>query len=180
MMGDIGARLVLGVCVLVLNAGSGSPRLWSQQAPKSPSCSAPEYHQFDFWIGDWDAFDADKPGTLEARLRVDRILDGCVLREDYQDVHGHKGQSFSEYDASRRMWHQTWVTNRGELLLLDGEFRKDEMVLQGHDTHDGKPREVRGIWKREDGGVRESAVESFDDGKTWTPWFDLIFRPHRP
>lgn len=179
-MGGLGARLAAGVCVLALTAGSGSPRLRSQQPPKSPACSTPEYHQFDFWIGDWDAFDADKPGTLEARLRVDRLLDGCVIHEDYQDVHGHKGQSFSIYDASRRMWHQTWLTNRGELLLLDGEFRKDEMVLHGHDTHDGKPREIRGIWKRGDDGVRESADESFDDGKKWTPWFDLIFRPHLP
>ncbi len=27
-------------------------------------------------------------------------------------------------------------------------------------------------------GVRETAVTSADDGKTWAPLFDLVFRPH--
>jgi hypothetical protein len=175
-----GARLKLEVGVLALILASGNATLWSHQQSKSTSCSGPEYHQFDFWIGDWDAFSADKPGTLEARLRVDRILGGCVVREDYRDVHGHEGQSFSIYDASRRMWHQTWVTNRGELLLLDGSLQNGEMILSGHDLHNGKPRQVCGIWKAEKDGVRERAFTSLDEGKTWTPWFDLMFRPHRP
>src|SRR6267143_3359449 len=51
----------------------------------SASCSAPEYHEFDFWLGDWDSFDF---GTSKkaARVRVNRILDGCVIHEDYQSV----------------------------------------------------------------------------------------------
>jgi ketosteroid isomerase-like protein len=28
------------------------------------------------------------------------------------------------------------------------------------------------------GGVRETAVTSTDGGKSWKPWFDLVFRPH--
>jgi len=173
-----GARWKVGVGVLALIVGGGSAILWSQQQSKSPPCSGLEYHQFDFWVGDWDAFSTDKPATPEARLRVDRILGGCVVREDYRDVYGHEGQSFSIYDASRKVWHQTWVTNRGELLLLDGGWRNGGMILSGHDLHNGKPRQVRGIWKAEKLGVRESAFTSFDGGKTWTPWFDLIFRPH--
>ncbi len=26
-------------------------------------CSAPEYHEFDFWIADWDSFDFGKAST---------------------------------------------------------------------------------------------------------------------
>jgi hypothetical protein len=74
--------------------------------PKTP-CSAPEYRQFDFWLGDWDAFDVDNPSTVVARTRVDLILDGCVLREDYQGADRHQGQSFTSYDASRKVWHQS-------------------------------------------------------------------------
>jgi hypothetical protein len=173
-----GVCLKLGVCVLALIVGTGSTGLWSQKELKSSSCSGLEYRQFDFWVGDWDAFSTDKPGTLEARLRVDRILDGCVVREDYRDVHGHEGQSFSIYDASTSMWHQTWVTNRGELLLLNGRLHDGEMILSGHDLYEGKPRQVRGIWEPEKNGVRESAFTSLDGGKTWTPWFDLMFHPH--
>jgi len=43
---------------------------------------------------------------------------------------------------------------------------------------DGKSKLIRGTWKSVAGGVRETAVSSTDDGKTWKPWFDLMFRPH--
>jgi hypothetical protein len=143
-------------------------------------CFAPEYRQFDFWIGDWDAFDVANPTTKVARTRVDLILDGCVLREDYEGADGHKGQSFSIYDASRSIWHQSWVTNRGEMLAIEGGLRAGEMVLSGVDhTADGKERHVRGNWKPVNGGVRETAVTSTDGGRTWKPWFDLLFRPHK-
>lgn len=151
------------------------------QPHNAAPCSAPEYHQFDFWLGDWDSFDF---GTTkkDAHIRIDRILDGCVIQEDYQSLAGHQGQSFSIYDASRKLWHQTWVTNRGELLIIEGKFQSGEMVLSGSDlTPTGQKREVRGTWKPLlDGSIRESVVISLDAGKSWQPWFDLIFRPHTP
>ena len=147
--------------------------------PALEGCSNPESHQFDFWAGDWDVFDVDNPATPVARVRVDRILGGCVLREDYQDKEGHMGQSFTMYDAPRRTWHQSWVTNRGQLLLLDGGLQEGAIVLSAVEhTADGSDRQVRGTWKAMTGGVRETAVRSSDGGRTWTPWFDLMFRPH--
>lgn len=146
-----------------------------------PACSAPEYHQFDFWAGDWDAFDVGKPDTAVAHARVDRILDGCVLLEDYQAANGSHGESFSIYDGSRKVWHQSWVTNRGRLLIIEGRFESGVMVLSGADVQpDGRQRRVRGIWKPAPEGVRETAFTSIDGGKTWDLWFDLIFRPHKP
>jgi ketosteroid isomerase-like protein len=149
----------------------------SAQSPR-PSCVAPESRQFDFWVGDWDAYDVDSPTTVAARTRVDRILDGCVLMEDYQGTNGLKGQSFTIYDAARKVWHQSWVTNRGQLQVIEGGFQAGEMVLSGVDHAAGGQTLVRGAWKPVDGGVRETAVTSADGGKTWKPWFDLVFRPH--
>jgi len=77
------------------------------------------------------------------------------------------------------MWHQSWVTNRGNVLVIEGSLNAGEMVLSGADwTSDGSERRVRGVWKPVKEGVREAAVVSFDGGKTWKPWFDLVFRPH--
>lgn len=152
-------------------------RVSAAEPQKVTRCVAPEYRQFDFWVGDWNAYDIDNPATMVAHTGVDLILDGCVLREDYQDVNGHKGQSFSIYDVSRKVWHQSWVTNRGELLTIEGTFQKGEMVLSGADqAADGTERHVRGVWKEVKDGVRETAVMSTDGGKTWKPWFDLMFR----
>jgi ketosteroid isomerase-like protein len=148
-------------------------------APES-ACAAPEYHQFDFWLGDWDAYDVGTPDKIVARNKVDHLLDGCVLREDYHGTNGGAGQSFSIYDATRKGWHQSWVTNRGKLLIIEGKFEDGEMILAGTDySAPGQPT-IRGIWKLEDGGVRETATTSSDGGATWKPLFDLIFRPHNP
>jgi len=167
---------VLSITRLLVN-----PAAISAKSAKNSSCRAAEFRQFDFWVGDWDAFDAENPATPVARTKVDRILDGCVLQEDYQDTNGLKGQSFSIYDVGTKMWHQSWVTNHGQLLLLAGKMQGVEMVLRGSDhTADGKERLVRGTWKPANGGVRETAATSTDGGKTWKPWFDILFRPHKP
>jgi hypothetical protein len=143
---------------------------------KTP-CTSTEYRQFDFWAGDWDVFDIEKSGPAVAHTRVDRILEGCVLREDYQGTDGHRGQSFTIFDHTRKVWHQTWVTNRGELVVIEGRMENGEIVLSGEDYTAGTL--VRGRWKPENGNVRESAVTSNDGGRTWKPWFDLMFRPRK-
>ncbi|MGD0628770.1 MAG: hypothetical protein ABR987_05430 [Terracidiphilus sp.] len=151
----------------------------SAQATAPQACSAPEYRQFDFWIGDWDAFEVSDPTTISAHIRIDPILGGCVLEETYEGANGAKGQSFSIYDRSRGVWHQTWLTNRGKLLVIEGKMQGGAMILTGSDrTVDGMPRLVRGIWKPDSAGVRETAATSTDNGVTWTPWFDLLFRAH--
>jgi hypothetical protein len=150
------------------------------ELPKTSACSAAAYGQFDFWVGDWDAFDVANPNKPVARARVTRILEGCVLLEVYEGADGHVGQSFTIYDKSRNVWHQTWVTNRGSLLIIEGSLQAGKMVLGGADrTEDGKRRRVQGVWKSIDGGVSESAMSSADGGKTWAPWFDIVFRPHK-
>jgi hypothetical protein len=153
--------------------------LASEAAPSKP-CSTPEYRQFDFWIGDWDAFDIDAPSKVVARTHVNQILDGCVLLEDYQGVDGHHGQSFTIYDASKKVWRQSWVTNRGESLIIEGGWQDGAIVLSGSDRVAGRERLVRGTWKPEGNSVRETAVTSTDGGKNWTQWFDIVFRPHDP
>jgi hypothetical protein len=174
------AGVIVAIALLAGCSCPGNHATASAGSGNSSSCTAPEFRQFDFWAGDWDAFDVDNPATPVARTRVERILDGCVLREDYQDTNGLKGQSFSIYDAGRKVWHQSWVTNRGQLLLLDGNMQDGEMVLRGSDhAADGKDRRVRGTWTAADGCVRESAVTSMDGGKTWKPWFDILFRLHK-
>jgi ketosteroid isomerase-like protein len=172
-------RIFMFVLALFALLGSETAgRMPSRQAVTATPCASPEFRQFNFWLGDWDAFDVGK-SAIVARTHVDPILDGCVLHEDYQSVDGLKGQSFSIYDPTRKVWHQSWVTNRGQLLVVEGKLEAGEMILAGADlTADGKERRVRGIWKPVDGGVRETAVTSTDAGSTWQPWFDIIFRPH--
>jgi hypothetical protein len=152
----------------------------ASQAKPATSCASPAYRQFDFFAGDWDTYDLDAPSKVVARNQVTIILNGCVVQEDYRQDDGMHGESFSTYDASRKMWHQTWVTNRGKLLQLDGRLVGDRMILTATErTADGTSSLLRGIWHSEGPAVRETAERSNDDGKTWKPVFDIVFRPHR-
>ena len=143
-------------------------------------CSASEYHLLDFWIGDWDTFDSDAPsGASVARARVEPIALGCALHELYQQEDGLVGDSILSYDPVRKAWQQTWVTNRGSIMMIVGHFKDGALVLEG-EVHlmDGRTVVQRITWKSEGDGVRESAVLSKDGGKTWAPAFDVVFRKH--
>src|SRR5579872_7532679 len=99
-------------CVPCLAAALiGSSSLAAPAAPTSAAapCASTEYRQFDFWLGDWDVFERSD-GSRVATARVRSILGGCVLLEEYRDLNGQGGNSFTLYDASRGVWHQTWVT----------------------------------------------------------------------
>ena len=63
-----------------------SPAGAAKETP-SPECAGPEYRRFDFWAGDWDAYEVGAVGADTkpvARTRVDVILGGCALREVYE------------------------------------------------------------------------------------------------
>ena len=161
---------------LVLLATAAAPLC---AAEKAGACGAPQFRQFDFFAGDWDAYDVQAPGKPIAHNNVDIILDGCVIHEDYRQNDGLHGESYSVYDSARKVWHQSWVTNRGELLLLDGGMQGDRMTFTGSQRNsDGKPSLLRGDWYRQGQEVRETATRSMDGGRTWQPVFDIVFKPH--
>lgn len=171
-----------GAIALAATVVAAPSRAMAQADSTTPAshCTTPVYHQFDFFIGDWDTYDVSDSTKIVARNHVTRMVGGCAIREVYEQSDGMLGESFSTYDAARHLWHQSWVTNRGELLLLDGGLRGANMVFTAIEKgSDGKSSLLRGTWIPQQGSVRETAVRSVDGGKTWTPVFDIIFRPHR-
>lgn len=147
-------------------------------APAPAACSGPEHHQFDFFLGDWDTFDIAAPTVVAARNRVTWMVDGCALREVYEGGDGLRGESFSLYDAGRQGWHQSWVTNRGQLLLLDGALEKGRMRFRAREATAGGEVLWRADWWPEGDTVREKAERSLDGGRTWQLAFDIVFRRH--
>lgn len=166
------------VAALIASSGA-NPRPQAAAPAPAAKCTAFEYRQFDFALGDWDTFDMDAPTKIIARNHVTRMVDGCAVREVYEQNDGLHGESISTYDASRHRWHQTWVTNRGSLLVFDAHLDGNRMIFTAPEQQpDGSATTMRVYWWPEGRAVRERAERSSDGGATWTPLFDIVFRPH--
>lgn len=141
------------------------------------SCSALEYRQFDFWIGEWDvSADGQAAGTNS----VGPVHGGCALHESWQGTgeNGISGGSYNIYDRASGRWHQTWVDAAGTLLQLDGGMVDGSMVLSGSGpARDGAGLTLHRItWTpNEDGSVRQLWQASQDDGDSWSVLFDGLY-----
>jgi len=141
------------------------------QAAPPAACGAPEHRQFDFWIGDWRVHKPD--GSFAGINRISKEYGGCVIHEHYATGKGYTGESLNAYDASRKVWHQTWVDDGGLLLTIEGRWDGKSMVLEGvAPGADGKPGKQRVTWTpAADGSVRQ-LWEAADGKGGWTVVFD--------
>jgi len=139
--------------------------------PTQIPCDTPEHHAFDFWVGEWNVYRPD--GTLTGANSIRREYGGCVLHERYETGRGYSGESLNIYDASRKVWHQTWVDSTGLLLVLEGGVVDGKMVLEGTITGpDGKQTGQRITWTpHPDGSVQQLWESTGSDGQ-WTVAFD--------
>jgi hypothetical protein len=159
---------------LLAIAGLSSSLAFAEAPAPRPNCAAPVRRQFDFWVGDWSVTMGGKPA---GQNRVDRILGGCALLENWTGVGGMSGKSINFYDPAREQWHQTWVDDRGGSLALDGTFVSGSMVLSGKKQDKaGKTTLNRITWTPlPSGEVRQLWEASTDDGKSWTVAFDGLY-----
>jgi hypothetical protein len=153
-------------------AGTATP----VPGPAAPPCSAPGYRQFDFWLGHWDVFDAGSTRRV-ATADITAVQAGCALRESYRSDTGGGGESLSMYEPRTGLWRQSWVSDHGQIVLIAGRMKRRAITLSGVEYGTANGRLVRGTWSSLPDGVRETAQRSADGGRTWTPWFDIVFRP---
>jgi len=187
---------VVGLTCLAL-AGAGAAAAQTQPAkpaappappaavpaptPAPPPCAGPEFHQLDFWIGDWNlthrarvARDKDEWTDGTGTNSIRKILDDCVVEEHFEDkANAFRGQSASVYDPQRHLWQQTWVDNAAGYLVLTGTFENGRMTLQTPVLenrtkrmvfHDIKPDSFDWDWE-----------SSIDGGKTWVAMWKIHY-----
>ena len=150
-----------------------------QTAPpqKPPACETrPEARQFDFWIGEWDVVANGKPAGIN---RIEKILGGCVLQENWTGAGGSSGKSWNWFDIGDRKWHQLWLDAAGNPQLnLSGSVTGDVMKYEG--TSIG-PKGITihnrlQFFKLEGDRVRQLWEQSRDGGTTWSVVFDGEYR----
>ena len=163
---------MLLLALLTANTLLSTPATAAPQMPAHP-CAAPQYRQFDFWLGSWRVVDPQgKPAGTNV---VTSEFGGCALQEHWVGVGGDRGSSFNIFNAPTAQWHQTWVDNSGVLLVLNGGSpRAGVMVLTGsRRTRRGRIVEDRITWtKLDEHRVRQLWDFTADGGKTWSVVFD--------
>lgn len=158
---------LLGTIALLIGISIGGMAL----ATPNKSCQKEEYRQFDFWIGEWDVYDAKD--TLVGHNNIFPILNGCALSENWKSVKGNPGVSYNFYDAAEQKWHQTWVDQSGGTLYLDGGFKDNKMVLSGFRPNKEGGKVLHKItWTPlKDGRVKQHWQASENKGQNWTDVF---------
>ncbi|MEO8673087.1 MAG: hypothetical protein ABI411_17350 [Tahibacter sp.] len=153
-----------------------TPQIVPLQAP-ADVCKPAEFHQFDFWIGDWEVFDPS--GAQVGKSRIEPILNGCAISENWTESTGSEGKSYNAWEPSDKRWHQFWVSDNGSTLWLTGGLVGKSMVLSGAktDPKSGVAQAQRITWTpNADGSVRQHWEVSDDAGKTWSSSFDGTYR----
>ncbi len=163
------------VCALAAvslgRAGSPTP-----QPTPPPACTAPEFRQFDFWLGKWNVTNP-RLGRQVGTSEVTRVSGGCAIREEWRSSNGVHGMSINYYDAADRKWHQDWVGSDGTILHLRGDFTGKAMILSSESNTAQNHTPLNRIsWTLLDAGkVKQEWASSSDNGATWKVSFAGIY-----
>ena len=143
----------------------------AQSQPAAAPCAAPEYHQFDFWVGRWDVY--GPKGKLQAHSLIEKVY-GCGVRENWMPLNNQPGGSLNIYVPEQKRWEQFWIDSQGSRAMFTGGWNGSAMVLTGKWAG---PTVRMTYSKNADGSVRQFGEQSTDGGKTWTAAFDFTYRP---
>jgi hypothetical protein len=150
--------------------------------PATPPCEQDEaYRKLDFWVGNWDVYD-NRDGSKDGTDLVEKILDGCVLVENWHDLSpdGADGKSLFYYQKATQQWKQVWVTAVGpikEKKLIE-EFKDGGVRFQGEIPHPngGSHLDRTTLTPLDADRVRQMIEISRDNGKTWEVVFHAEYR----
>jgi hypothetical protein len=153
------------------------------QAQKSPCGSNPVYRQFDFWVGEWEAFGIKGQKAGDSKISI--ILDSCIILEEWtstgkQGGITYTGKSFNTFNAATGQWQQTWVDNAGgsnEYLL--GKFEDGKIIYSSKPfpfSKDTMAIRKMTFFNLGADKVRQLGEISKNDGATWAIEYDLEYR----
>ena len=149
---------------------------------QKPCEKDPVYNQFDFWIGEWEAYDLK--GNVAGYSKITKILDNCVVLEEWTSAKTQQGlvfsgKSYNSYNAVTKQWQQNWVDNTGGTTeYLTGYFENNAMHFTSRPFMSNGRTAIRKLtfYKLENHKVRQHGEISYDEGKTWTSEFELEYR----
>ena len=164
--------LATGV-IAAAQAARSTPSQPSAPSP-TPACVAPEFRQFDFWLGKWNV--TNPQGKRVGTSEISRASEGCAIREQWKSASGQNGMSINYYDATDHEWHQDWVGGDGTILHLHGGIKDGAMVLSAESNSAKGTITNRITWSPlPEGKVKQEWSTSSDNGANWQTSFVGIY-----
>jgi tetratricopeptide (TPR) repeat protein len=137
-------------------------------------CRAPEYRQFDFWIGNWEV--RLPGGRVAGSNNVTLEQEGCLIVEHWKSVEGvQTGTSFNYYDIRDKKWHQLYLDNSGNagaFPAMSGTLHDGKMVML---TDEKEGPVSRWTWYVAKPGTVRQVAEQTTDGKSWNTTWDSTY-----
>lgn len=139
------------------------------------------YKAFDFWVGEWTVLPAGvSPSTPPASLpqsRIEKILNSCVVLENWMPPNAGGGKSFNIYNSVTKKWEQFWVDSTGSVVHFTGEVRDGNMyyTTESVAANGQKTLGKMTFFNQGPDRVRQLWESSTDGGKTWSIAFDGLY-----
>ena len=133
--------------------------------------------EFDFWIGEWDVYQAGTK-TYAGHSLIQVIAGGCALLENW-DSPASTGKSINFIDPVTNKWKQSWAGSyaNGTQEFVNGEYKDGAMRFE-YITKGLKGEKVIGrfiFYNQGPNQVRQFNEFSADEGKTWTTSYDFTY-----
>ena len=175
-------RIVAGALLSALAASHAAAQLPPPVPPAHPPahCTAAEYGQLDFWLGEWDVYNIAVKDEMRGYSKITKIHNGCAVQEEWHPFTMLTGSGLNAYDRRAAVWRQTWIDSTGERADLSGAMEGGKMVLTGEAGGPAGARRSRLTLWPEDDTVRQLAEYSTDGGRTWQVSFDFAYKRRKP
>jgi tetratricopeptide (TPR) repeat protein len=143
---------------------------------KNPCMYNADARQFDFFVGEWDAYGPQ--GRKAGTSVIQRVANGCGILENWANaLGGGTGKSINFYDPRAGKWFQYWIGADGQPHRFSGVYRDGALRFEGEpQTQNGKNFITRLTFFNVDANtVRQLSEQSDDNGKTWTVVYDFKY-----
>ncbi|HEU5220332.1 MAG TPA: tetratricopeptide repeat protein [Gemmatimonadales bacterium] len=147
-----------------------------------PCAANPHAREFDFWIGEWDAYpngSSQQAGTSS----IQRASGGCMILENWSSWLNpwgapYEGKSMNFVEAGTGKWRQVWAGSAGDLTYFEGGEYRDGAMRFTYQRTNLQGQKTQGnliFYNLGPNLVRQFQDVSTDSGKTRTVGYDFIY-----
>lgn len=157
---------VLSVVLFALTGHPIAPGGPSPLLTRSSACADAPKDEFSWWPGVWNY---STPGYDPAVSTVTASVDGCILTEEFVDIHQQRQHTTIRYDAQEHRWKRV-VVDPFRTYASTGAFAPDGSI-SFYET-----RTDRETYRPADPDhVHLIGEKSTDGGHTWRVLFDATY-----